>query len=118
MRHAPRSCVPGAAVQVGHKSFANFNTNVHFHCANSMCIEKVGLCNRYENCGDGSDEAQCTGSISVFVESTRGCIITVETPSTSTGAFHDRKYVFGSPGYFSGKAFIKNSNDDRLTDTS
>jgi len=95
---------------------ADFNTDVHFRCGNSMCIEKVGLCNGHDNCGDGSDEAQCTGAISVSVESTSGRTITVETLSTSTGAFHDREYAFSSLGYFAGKTFIKYSNDDKLTD--
>ena len=36
--------------------------------------------------------------------------------STSTSAFHDREYAFGSLGYFTGKTFIKYSNDDTLTD--
>jgi len=37
--------------------------------------------------------------------------------STSTGAFHDREYAFGSLGYFTGKTFIKYSNDDKLTES-
>ena len=49
------------------------------------------------------------------------CIIieptgTVETLSTSTGAFQDRENAFSSVGYFSGKTFINYSNDDKLTD--
>ena len=41
---------------------------------------------------------------------------TVETLSTSTGAFQDRENAFSSVGYFSGKTFINYSNDDKLTD--
>ena len=56
----------------------------------------TGLCNGHDNCDDGSDEAQCTGAMSVSVESTSGRTITVETLSTSTGTFHDREYAFRS----------------------
>jgi len=95
----------------------SINTDVHFQCNNGNCIEKEGLCNGHDNCGDGSDEASCTGTISVTVESTSGRTITVERLSTSTGAFHDREYAFGTDlGYFTGKTFIKYSNDDKLTD--
>jgi hypothetical protein len=50
------------------------------------------------------------------VESTTGRTSTVETLSTSTGAFQDRENAFSSLGYFAGMTFIKYSNDDKLTD--
>jgi len=95
---------------------ADFNADVHHRCANSLCIEKVGLCNGHDNCGDGSDEAQCTGAFTVDVEATSGRQITVEHLQSHTKAFHDREYDFESLGSFSGKTFIKYSNDDKLTD--
>jgi len=95
---------------------ADFHDDVHFRCANSQCIEKVGMCNGIDNCADGSDEAQCSGSIQVSVEATSGRTITVETLQTHTGVFHDRSYHFDSLGHFTGKTFIKYSNDDKMTD--
>jgi len=96
----------------------DFNSDVYFQCANTNCIEKVGLCNGHDNCGDGSDEAHCSTSMTVTVESTSGNIITVETLQSHTGAypFHDRSYHFDSLGDFTGKTFIKYSNDDKMTD--
>jgi len=94
----------------------DFNSDVYFQCANTNCIEKVGLCNGYDNCGDGSDEAQCSTSLAVTVESTSGGISTVETVQSHSYAFHDRSYHFDSLGDFTGKTFIKYSNDDKMTD--
>jgi len=100
------------------KSFTcpdDFHDDVHFRCANSECIDKLGLCNGEPNCADGSDEAQCTG-LAVSVEALSGRTITVETASSSTGVFHDREYSFDSLGHFAGKTFIKYSNDDKMID--
>jgi len=94
----------------------DFNTDVYHRCGNSLCIEKVGLCNGHDNCGDNSDEAQCTGTFTVDVEATSGREITVERLQSHAKAFHDREYDFESLGSFSGKTFIKYSNDDKLTD--
>jgi hypothetical protein len=95
---------------------ADFHDDVHFRCANSQCIDKVGLCNGISNCGDDSDEAHCTGVLEVSVEATSGRTITVETLQTGTGVFHDRDYNFDTLGHFEGKTFIKYSNDDKMTD--
>jgi len=95
---------------------ADFHADVHFRCASGSCIEKVGMCNGHANCADGSDEAQCSGGLSVTVEATSGRTVTVETLQTGTGVFHDREYNFDSLGYFQGKTFIKYSNDDKMTD--
>jgi len=92
-----------------------FDSEVHFQCSNSNCIEKVGLCNSHDNCGDGSDEVHCS-SVTVTVESTSGQTITVETLQNHMGVFHDRSYNFESLGDFTGKSFIKYSNDDKITD--
>jgi len=96
---------------------ANFNSDVFFPCGDGRCIEKLGLCNGIDNCGNGVDEAACSGDISVSLEATSGRTITVEHLQTSTGVFHDRQYYqFQSLGDFAGKTFIKYSNDDKLTD--
>ena len=55
------------------------------------------------------------GARRLFLESTSGRHITLETWSVSSGVFHDRMYAFESLGYFAGKAFIKYSNDDEWT---
>lgn len=34
----------------------------HFHCNNGKCILKSWLCNGWDECGDSSDEQNCTGS--------------------------------------------------------
>jgi len=99
----------------------DFHSDVHFTCGNGLCIEKIGMCNGIDNCGDGSDEAACSAAISsqtVSLESTSGRQITLETLSVSSGVFHDRTYAFESLGYFAGKSFIKYSNDDKWTDDS
>jgi len=96
---------------------ANFNSDVFFPCGDGRCIEKLGLCNGIDNCGNGVDEAACSGDISISLEATSGRTITVEHLATSTGVFHDRQYYqFQSLGDFAGKTFIKYSNDDKLTD--
>jgi len=95
---------------------ADMHADVHFQCGNSRCIDKVGMCNGHDNCGDNSDEAHCTGSIQVSVEATSGRSITVESLQMHTGVFHDREYNFDSLGHFVGKTFIKYSNDDKHTD--
>jgi hypothetical protein len=94
---------------------ADFHDDVHFRCANSECIEKVGLCNGEPNCADGSDETHCS-SLEVTVEALSGRTITVESAQSSTGVFHDREYSFDSLGHFAGKTFVKYSNDDKMID--
>jgi Notch-like protein len=95
---------------------SDFHDDVHFRCGNSQCIEKVGLCNGIDNCADGSDEAACFGVVHVTVEANSGRAITVETLQMNTGVFHDRSYHFDSLGHFTGKTFIKYSNDDKAID--
>jgi uncharacterized protein YfaP (DUF2135 family) len=95
---------------------ADFHNDVHFTCASGQVIEKVGMCNGIDNCADGSDEGACSGSIQVTVEATSGRTVTVETLQSSTGVFHDRQYAFDSLGHFTGKTFIKYSNDDKAID--
>lgn len=34
----------------------------HFHCNNGKCILKSWLCNGWDECGDSSDEQNCTGN--------------------------------------------------------
>jgi hypothetical protein len=94
----------------------DFHDDVHFRCADSQCIEKVGLCNGFSNCADGSDEAHCSGDLQLTVEATSGRTISVESLQMHTGVFHDREYSFDSLGAFAGKTFIKYSNDDKMTD--
>lgn len=93
----------------------NYDSDVYFQCANSNCIEKVGLCNAHDNCGDASDEAHCSASNAVTLEATSGRTITVENLQSHSGVFHDRSYTFESLGDFQGKTFIKYSNDDKMT---
>jgi len=95
---------------------ADKHDDVHFTCANSMCIDKVGMCNGISNCADGSDEAHCSGALSVTLEAKSGRTITVESLQSGTGVFHDREYNFDSLGSFMGKTFIKYSNDDKMID--
>jgi hypothetical protein len=95
---------------------ANKHDDVHFTCANSRCIDKVGLCNGIDNCGDGSDEAGCSGALQVTLEAKSGRTITMESLQSGTGVFHDRDYNFDSLGHFTGKTFIKYSNDDKMID--
>jgi len=98
----------------------DFSSDVYFQCANSQCIERVGLCNGQPNCEDGSDESQCSAALvtSTTIESTSGKVATVETVVQSSPAwvFHDRSYHFESLGDLSGKTFIKYNNDDKMTD--
>jgi hypothetical protein len=113
---ADTNWVTPAYVSTSYACPADMHADVHFQCGNSMCIDKVGLCNGFDNCGDNSDEAHCSGSIQVSVEATSGRSITVETLGMHTGAFHGRDYNFDSLGHFAGKTFIKYSNDDKHTD--
>jgi len=94
----------------------DFNADVYFQCDNTNCIEKVGLCNGHDNCGDGSDEVHCTTSLTISVESTSGQAITVETLQSHSSVFHDRSYHFDTLGDFTGKTFIQYSNNDKMTD--
>jgi len=93
-----------------------FHNDAHFRCADGQVIEKIGLCNGHDNCADGSDETQCSGSIHITLESTSGRSITQETLETHTSVFHDREYSFDSLGDFQGMTFIKYSNNDKVTD--
>jgi hypothetical protein len=101
----------------------DFSSDVYFQCANTNCIEKVGLCNGQPNCADGSDESHCSASVlieSTTVEATSGKAPTLQTlqmhTTTSSEVFHDRSYHFDSLGDFAGKTFLKYHNDDKLTD--
>ena len=47
---------------------------------------------------------------------TSGLTITVESLQQHTGVFHDRDNNFDSLAHFTGKTFIKYSNDDKFTD--
>jgi len=42
---------------------ADANPDVIFRCTDNTCIDKEGLCNNYNNCADGSDEATCTPDV-------------------------------------------------------
>jgi hypothetical protein len=97
---------------------ADFHSDVHFTCASGNVIDKVGLCNGFNNCGDGSDENECHGNLHdhVTVEASSGRHTSVETLQMDTGAFHDRSYEFDALGDFAGKTFIKYSNDDKMID--
>jgi hypothetical protein len=97
---------------------ADFHADVHFTCANGNVIDKVGLCNGFNNCDDGSDENECHGNAAehVQIEASSGRHTSVESLQMDTGAFYDRSYEFDSLGQFAGKTFIKYSNDDKMID--
>jgi len=102
---------------------SDFSSDVYFQCANTNCIEKVGLCNGQPNCADGSDESRCSASAlveSTTVESTSGKAPTLQILQTHTTigveVFHDRSYRFDSLGDLVGKTFVKYHNDDKMTD--
>ncbi|XP_046441338.1 low-density lipoprotein receptor-related protein 12-like isoform X2 [Daphnia pulex] len=42
------------------KPMRNYCEDGHFHCANGKCILKSWLCNGWDECGDSSDEQNCT----------------------------------------------------------
>ena len=115
MQHAPWTCFLGCSRVLR-------TIQQQCACPVCMCIEKVGLCNGHDNCAMDMTIAvmvqmrhsaqvpfHCSWSLPVAAPS-------LSRLSTSTGAFHDREYAFGSLGYFTGKTFIKYSNDDTLTD--
>ncbi|KII61327.1 Prolow-density lipoprotein receptor-related protein 1 [Thelohanellus kitauei] len=39
-----------------------------FYCKNSKCLLNNVMCNGVDDCGDGSDEANCTGSVTITPE--------------------------------------------------
>lgn len=90
--------------------------DVHFQCGNGKYVDKSALCNNFNNCGDNTDEDQCSGALRVSVSALSGRTISEETLSHHTQAFHDRQYSFDSLGSFEGKTFIKYSNDDKWID--
>jgi len=94
------------------------DSDVHFQCDGGKFVDRAALCNEFPNCEDETDEAQCTGALSlhVSVEAMSGRTISVETLSRHTAVFHDRQYTFDSLGSFEGKTFVKYSNDDKWTD--
>ena len=44
------------------KPTRNICEDDHFHCNNGKCILKSWLCNGWDECGDSSDEQNCTGN--------------------------------------------------------
>lgn len=42
------------------KPMRNYCEDGHFHCSNGKCILKSWLCNGWDECGDSSDEQNCT----------------------------------------------------------
>ncbi|KAI9561507.1 hypothetical protein GHT06_012465 [Daphnia sinensis] len=42
------------------KPMRNYCEDDHFHCSNGKCILKTWLCNGWDECGDSSDEQNCT----------------------------------------------------------
>merc|ERR1740117_1121306 len=94
----------------------NFLTDVHFQCASGQCVEKVGLCNGIDNCGDGSDEASCSGNLVIDTEATSGRTVTMQRVSTTDSVFYGRDYSFESLGSFEHMNMIKYSNNDKQTD--
>ena len=51
-------------------------TNDYFPCANNLCVEYSQVCDLVDNCGDGSDELNCTNHFkcgSAFIPITQKC---------------------------------------------
>jgi len=89
-------------------------TDVQFKCADNTCTHIAGRCNGVNNCADGSDEQGCaTTSTSITLEAMTGFTATVETPIVGSAVFYDRSYTFESLGSFTGKSFVKMSNEDK-----
>merc|ERR550537_664285 len=89
-------------------------SDVQFRCADNTCTHVAGRCNGVNNCADGSDEEGCaTTTTGLTLEATTGFTATVETPAVGSAVFYDRTYTFDSLGSFTGKSFIKMSNEDK-----
>lgn len=123
---------------------SDMNTDVYFQCRNNRCIERIGLCNGFDNCADGSDELQCSAVVregassllqtqsavethagfginvpivtQVKAEATSGRPVITETLQARSLVFPDRDYRFDSLGDFAGKTQLKYHNEDKLTD--
>ena len=44
----------------------------YYGCSNGLCIDQTLRCDSFNQCGDESDEAACTGKKSEFIAETRG----------------------------------------------
>ena len=44
---------------------ADMSADVLFRCTDNTCITRDGLCNDYNNCADGSDEATCSPDVTI-----------------------------------------------------
>ena len=48
----------------GNQNFTSECENDQFSCENGYCIRESWVCNQYDDCGDASDEKNCTGLLS------------------------------------------------------